>query len=104
MFRKSRDRLRTQQARRALRAAALEALEARRMLCADHFIGGAANPLAQAYDPNNPDVIDTRGVVKTNGFEPAPDTAVAAAAIGMPDLNSRPGAPTAIYLDFDGDA
>jgi hypothetical protein len=92
-------------ARRALRAAALETLESRRLLCADHFLGGAANPLAGAYDPNNPDVIDTRVVVKTNGFEPAPgDDVVAAAAPGMPDLNSRPGAPTAIYLDFDGDA
>src|SRR5688572_9081599 len=85
-------------------ALALEALESRRLMCVDHFIGGAANPLAGAYDPNNPTGNDTRITVKTNGFEPANDLVAAAAAPGMPDLHSRLGAPTTIFLDFDGDS
>jgi regulation of enolase protein 1 (concanavalin A-like superfamily) len=91
-----------------IRAAArttLESLELRRLLCADHYIGG----IVPTFDPNNPtsiDVIDTRITVKTGSeFAPlAAEGAAQEAAPGMPNLNSRPGAPTAIFLDFDGDS
>ena len=58
---------------------AIEMLESRRLMCADHFLAAASSSsLARAYDPNNPNSNDIRVVVTTNGFEPAPDTIVAA--------------------------
>jgi regulation of enolase protein 1 (concanavalin A-like superfamily) len=85
-----------------IRAATHEVLESRRLMCADHYLGG----LVPTFDPLNPtaiDVIDTKITVKTGGeFQPITAEAQEAAP-GMPALDSRPGAPTAIFLDFDGD-
>src|SRR5688500_10066647 len=79
-------------------AAVLLMLDSFGLLCVYHFISGATNPLAGAYYSKRLQGNDTQITVKTNGFEFAPDTDVAAAAPGMSDLHCRLGAPTTIYL------
>jgi len=94
----------------------LEAFEARILLCALHdeggegvhitFIDGLNAPVELHVDPDEP-----TGMVgpttadlqsqQTDLFTPI--TGWATAANGLPILNSLPGAPTSIYLDFDGD-
>src|SRR5687767_5799401 len=73
--------------RAVLACAVLEPLEARQLLCAvRHGLGGGM-------------------ATRSRGFEPAfAAEQAAAAAPGMPDLHSRPAAPVAIFMDFDGDA
>jgi fibronectin type 3 domain-containing protein len=71
-------------------AVVLETLELRQLMCFVH--DGVSDGVA----------------MKTDGFAPMPAASAsgeiaAAAAPGMPDLNSRPAAPAAIFIDFDGD-
>ena len=73
-------------------ALSLEALEARRLMCFAH--DGQSDGIAMStigFPPMAPSSGDVTS-------EPA------AAAPGMPNLHSRPGAPAAIFLDFDGDS
>lgn len=80
--------------RSLLASAAFEVLEPRQLLCTIHQAVGL-------YDPTNPNGTDI--LIKEGGFqEPAP-AAPEADPPGLPLLNSRPGAPVAIYMDFDGD-
>jgi autotransporter-associated beta strand protein len=99
---------------RSLRA---EPLEPRLALCAGHVFGGLFEP-----DPSSPggelqslsasgqswdvgqsfDVLLAASTGRLSTFD-GTTTATVAAANGLPDLHSLPRAPTAIYLDFDGD-
>src|SRR5947209_10805370 len=81
---------------------ALEPLEARLLLCAAHedfhFDDPTEIPAPQvvAHEiADNPQ--GSRAAVSARDL-------AAAAPIGLPQLNSLPGAPTAVYLDFLGDA
>ena len=92
----------------------LERLEQRFALCASHAVdfveplsltGGPAMPLATVPTANLADsfavnLAASTGTLATLGGE---FVATATAANGLPDLRSLPGAPTAIYLDFDGE-
>jgi hypothetical protein len=103
----------TRHARR--RRVLFEAVEARLLLCALHdeggqgvhitFIDGINTPVELHVDPNEPTgMVGPTGDLQsqnTNLFNPI--TNWATQANGLPILNSLPGAPTSIYLDFDGD-
>ena len=102
-------RLRT---RRRTTRVLFEAVERRVMLCALHengghsvhiaFYDGTDAPLDLSVDP----VESMAAVGPTLTPSPAlfsPISGWQTAANGLPILNSLPGAPTAIYLDFDGD-
>ena len=92
----------------------LERLEQRFALCASHAVdfveplsltGGPAMPLATVPTANLADsfavnLAASTGTLATLGGE---FVATATAANGLPDLHSLLGAPTAIYLDFDGE-
>ena len=95
----------------------LERLESRFAFCAGHAVeffeptsltGDAAvassstatvlqTNLAESFAVN---LAASTGTLSTAGGE---FVATVTAANGLPDLNSLPGAPTAIYLDFDGE-
>ncbi len=95
----------------------LERLEVRHALCATHVVdfvepawltGGSATPpsatatvlqtnLAESFAVN---LASSTGTLSTLGGEVV---ATATAANGLPELHGLPGAPTAIYLDFDGE-
>ena len=94
-----------------------ERLEPRLALCATHFFTDLVEPSAAWADPgSSPPVAGggafdvsqsfavslaaSTGTLATLGGDVV---ATASAANGIPDLNSLPGAPTAIYLDFDGE-
>ncbi|MFM7243875.1 MAG: fibronectin type III domain-containing protein [Planctomycetaceae bacterium] len=94
-----------------------ERLEPRLALCAGHFFADLVDPAAagsslasqslpaggQTFDASQSFAVglaSSTGSLATLGGE---TTAAAAAANGLPDLHSLPGAPTAIYLDFDGE-
>ncbi|WP_428940312.1 Ig-like domain-containing protein [Fontivita pretiosa] len=76
-------------------------LEPRQLLCPGYVVAGV-------YDPANPNASDMRVRIRGSGFQqPSPEllnSPPAPPPPGLPQLNSRPGAPTAIYLDFDGDS
>ena len=103
--------------RRVRRTLHLECLETRLALCADghdplhglHEAGAAYHEgiatltAGDTFDVSHSFAVglaSSTGTLATLGGEL---TATAAAANGLPDLNSLPGAPTAIYLDFDGE-
>ncbi len=96
----------------------IEVLEDRKMLCAGHMFSGALldpsilsgsqNPGSVVIDKNNrpnPSTTSIQGV-STATLLQSSDTQVLAlagtAANGLPILSSLSSAPTAIYLDFDG--
>ena len=104
---------RSRSRRRVLR---LERLETRLALCAGHFLEEFVDPATLAAgtsattatvggqtwsvaDSFHVSLASSTGTLATLGNV----TATAAAANGLPDLHSLPGAPTAIYLDFDGE-
>lgn len=101
----------TRNARRIL----IEAVEARVLLCALHenggssvhitFRDGSATPLDLHFSPIEPAGIvgPTANIQSQTTALFTPITTWSTAANGLPILNSLPGAPTAIYLDFDGD-
>jgi hypothetical protein len=79
----------------AANSTVIETLEQRTLMCLDHVLAGL-------YDPNDPwttDVIAGKGgeLVDPVPAPPIPQP-------GLPLLHSRPGAPTAVYLDFTGQA
>src|SRR3954467_8103362 len=88
--------------------AALEPLETRRLLCSAH------DELAEARDGHHDD-LGTFAVHSDRVLPPPPPTTqhVATAAVAaatnvvpltaVPVLNSHPGAPASLYLDFVGD-
>lgn len=93
----------------------LERLEARLALCADVLhdfhdpatasldAGIATLSAGDTFDVSHGFAVglaSSTGTLSTLGSD---TVATAAAANGLPDLNSLPGAPTAIYLDFDGE-
>jgi hypothetical protein len=93
-----------------------ERLEPRYALCAGHVFGGLVEPdispsggglqslstSGQTWDVGQSfDVLLAAQTGRLSTLD-GTTTATAAAANGLPDLHSLPGAPTAIYLDFDG--
>jgi autotransporter-associated beta strand protein len=79
-------------------------LESRRVLCAGGFLDHDHDhaPVAQSGDIGHSfDVLLTASTRTLPAFDGGV-TLSATAANGLPDLHSLPGAPTAIYLDFDG--
>ena len=93
-----------------------ERLEPRYALCAGHAFGGLVEPTplssdfglqslaqsGQSWDVGQSfDVLLAASTGRLSTLD-GTTTATAAAANGLPDLHSLPGAPTAIYLDFDG--
>jgi len=107
---------RSRRSQRRLVALRAERLESRRVLCGSHLFGGLTEPDGPSSDDGLPspstsgqswdvgqsfDVLlaASTGRLSTLG---GTTSATAAAANGLPDLHSLPGAPTAIYLDFDG--
>ena len=86
---------------RGRRGVAVERLEGRLMLCADHAL---PSPAALGMGPAS-------GVSRSTPVRLAADTAasvmsdevLAGVAPAVPALNSRPGAPKTVFLDFDGD-
>ena len=94
-----------------------EPLEPRLALCAGHVFGGLVEPdlspsggglqslstSGQSWDVGQSfDVLLAASTGRLSTLD-GTTSATAAAANGLPDLHSLPGAPTAIYLDFDGD-
>ena len=93
-----------------------EPLEPRLALCAGHVFGGLIEPdpspsgdglqslssSGQSWDVGQS--FDVLLAASTGRLSKLDGTiaATAAAANGLPDLHSLPGAPTAVYLDFDG--
>ena len=105
---------RVRQRRQSLRA---EPLEPRLALCAGHAFGGLVEPAplssdfglqslaqsGQSWDVGQSfDVLLAASTGRLSTLD-GTITATAAAANGLPELHSLPGAPTAIYLDFDGE-
>jgi len=88
-------------AARSTRCIIVESLEPRQLLCLADIVPGV-------YDPANPTACDIRVRIKGSGFEQASPELLSSPPAppppGLPQLSSRPGAPTAIYLDFDGDS
>ncbi|RIK82215.1 MAG: hypothetical protein DCC68_06955 [Planctomycetota bacterium] len=92
---------------RGRRRLGIEALEARQLLCAEHLL--AAGLLATADELAATSIaIPPEGLppvelgpepIRVGGAAAAPPPT---AANGLPLLESRPGAPVALYLDFDG--
>jgi autotransporter-associated beta strand protein len=93
-----------------------EPLEQRLALCAGHAFGGLVEPAplssdfglqslaqsGQSWDVGQSfDVLLAASTGRLSTLD-GTTTATAAAADGLPDLHSLPGAPTAVYLDFDG--
>jgi regulation of enolase protein 1 (concanavalin A-like superfamily) len=93
-----------------------EPLEPRLALCAGHVFGGLVEPelspsggglqslstSGQTWDVGESfDVLLAASTGRLSTLD-GTTTATAAAANGLPDLHSLPRAPTAIYLDFDG--
>ena len=89
----------------ATRAAALENLEARTMLCVDHALPSAeAMGFATAGDSvahSRPAAPVRRAAASAASV--MTDEVMASALPGLPALSSRPGAPKTLFLDFDGD-
>jgi autotransporter-associated beta strand protein len=95
----------------------LETLETRLALCASHFLDELIDPATlsgsggtsavtagvQAWDAAESFAVSLAANTGTLTTLDGGISATAAAANGLPDLNSLPGAPTAIYLDFDGE-
>jgi hypothetical protein len=93
----------------------IETFESRILLCGIHdtdanemgirFYSGDTAPVDLNFTPSEPAPIVGPGIDLTGStsdlFNPITDWDTA--ANGLPILNSLPGAPTAIYLDFDGD-
>ncbi|MFM7245332.1 MAG: fibronectin type III domain-containing protein, partial [Planctomycetaceae bacterium] len=86
----------------------LESLESRLALCGGHFPGDPVEPAltpamsGQTWDVGNSfDVLLAASTGRLSTLD-GTTSAISAAANGLPDLHSLPGAPTAIYLDFDG--
>jgi len=105
---------RVRQRRQSLRA---EPLEPRLALCAGHVFGGLVEPdlspaggglqslstSGQSWDVGQSfEVLLAASTGRLSTLD-GTTAATAAAANGLPNLHSLPGAPTAIYLDFDGD-
>jgi len=104
--------------RRGRRGLGLERLETRLALCAAHALDDLIDP-ALVIDGYGVQTLSSMGVPAGNPSESfavslATSTgtlstlggefvATATAANGLPLLHSLPGAPTAIYLDFDGE-
>lgn len=93
-----------------------EPLEPRLALCAGHVFGGLVEPdlspsggglqslsaSGQTWDVGQSfDVLLAASTGRLSTLD-GTTSATAAAANGLPDLHSLPRAPTAIYLDFDG--
>jgi autotransporter-associated beta strand protein len=96
------------------RPLAAERLEPRWLLCATHVLDGLFEPDASEGIATTIPGDSSAASVNTDSFAvslaaataalPAASDFVATAAVnGLPTLHSLPGAPTAIYLDFDGE-
>lgn len=99
----------TARSRRKACGLRIESLEARQLLCGEHLVGSdfaaadaglVPGPSAIAVPPEGLPPVEL-------GPEPfrvpgAPSSPPPTAANGLPLLESKPGAPAAIYLDLDG--
>ncbi len=88
---------------------ALESLEHRLALCVDHIVSGFIDPAtggtAVGQQTGFADAFAV-SLAAASSTLPSLDgqiQAAATAANGLPELNSLPGAPAALYLDFDGE-
>jgi len=99
-FLKSLGRARGSSARSKRRVLTIEFLELRQVFCVEHHLeilpGYDADPALREVEPHPPGP-DT-------GPTPVGFASFATLSNGMPVLNSISTAPTAIFLDFDGDA
>lgn len=85
----------------------IEALETRQVLCAEHLLAAGLIPTAEALVATSipippeglPPVELGPEPIRVGGAAAAPPPT---AANGLPLLESRPSAPVAVYLDFDG--
>ena len=86
----------------------LESLEVRHLMCALHELPTWFTPVDDASGPLQPGQAvvsngDMLPLMPTDGSTPRLSVSAAAPALpGLPELNSLPGAPAAIYLDFNG--
>ena len=75
-----------------------ELLESRRLMCLTHIVDSMQLTTFVQPEPGAPGPVSVASMTAT-----APVASVAAVGPnGLPLLNTVPGAPTAIYLDFDG--